>query len=386
MSKNRKQSSRDAARPENKVSFEEVGALVKERRKYADWISALEAKRDQTPEAVFAKVHLDYEARLQAVLDKLAEHRDALSEERDLLRRKLEGIQEQIENAVEKRSETELRAQVGELSAAALTEALRVADTEIERLEGRQSTIEADLDHIQEFFAAVDGTPVARISKPTRRPGGFDEMGFLNSVVGAQRSGAAAKSGATSSPAAEAPPPKPVEVPPTPVEVPAPPRPSSPSTPTPAPEPPAPPAVPVTPPRASIQKPVEEVQADGAVEKTVDPIESKPEPKPEPKPVPRQSIAMTMAQLNLEEGGATANTDLGIIKTGDELPPSILADRAPNTGGAKPLAANIASNNPLSLKGTGPSDLKTLKCRECSAMNDPSEWYCERCGAELSAI
>jgi uncharacterized OB-fold protein len=29
---------------------------------------------------------------------------------------------------------------------------------------------------------------------------------------------------------------------------------------------------------------------------------------------------------------------------------------------------------------------KTLKCNECGAMNYPSEWYCERCGAELTVV
>ena len=28
---------------------------------------------------------------------------------------------------------------------------------------------------------------------------------------------------------------------------------------------------------------------------------------------------------------------------------------------------------------------KTLKCGECGALNRPTEWYCERCGAELAA-
>ena len=27
-----------------------------------------------------------------------------------------------------------------------------------------------------------------------------------------------------------------------------------------------------------------------------------------------------------------------------------------------------------------------LKCNECGAMNYPTEWYCERCGAELAAL
>ncbi len=29
---------------------------------------------------------------------------------------------------------------------------------------------------------------------------------------------------------------------------------------------------------------------------------------------------------------------------------------------------------------------KTLKCVECGSMNRPTEWYCERCGAELAAL
>jgi len=33
-----------------------------------------------------------------------------------------------------------------------------------------------------------------------------------------------------------------------------------------------------------------------------------------------------------------------------------------------------------------PEASKTLKCPECGTMNMPTEWYCERCGAELAAL
>ncbi len=33
-----------------------------------------------------------------------------------------------------------------------------------------------------------------------------------------------------------------------------------------------------------------------------------------------------------------------------------------------------------------PTAKKTLKCQECGAMNRPTEWYCESCGAELTAV
>lgn len=33
-----------------------------------------------------------------------------------------------------------------------------------------------------------------------------------------------------------------------------------------------------------------------------------------------------------------------------------------------------------------PSGERTLRCAECGAMNLPTEWYCERCGAELASL
>jgi len=44
--------------------------------------------------------------------------------------------------------------------------------------------------------------------------------------------------------------------------------------------------------------------------------------------------------------------------------------------GVSPVPAAAAGNEPL----------KTLRCTECSTMNLPTEWYCERCGGELAAF
>jgi hypothetical protein len=37
-------------------------------------------------------------------------------------------------------------------------------------------------------------------------------------------------------------------------------------------------------------------------------------------------------------------------------------------------------------KATAGQQAKTLKCGDCGTMNRPTEWYCERCGAELAAL
>lgn len=57
------------------------------------------------------------------------------------------------------------------------------------------------------------------------------------------------------------------------------------------------------------------------------------------------------------------------------------------TRAERPLAANVPSNTPIVLRTSGQTEqAKTLKCSECGALNYPTEWYCERCGAELAAL
>jgi hypothetical protein len=68
---------------------------------------------------------------------------------------------------------------------------------------------------------------------------------------------------------------------------------------------------------------------------------------------------------------------------------SLLAGLKPAGKGADdaPLAANVPANTPIVLRSSGAIEQsKTLKCNECGAMNYPTEWYCERCGAELAAL
>jgi hypothetical protein len=56
-----------------------------------------------------------------------------------------------------------------------------------------------------------------------------------------------------------------------------------------------------------------------------------------------------------------------------------------------PLAPGIVLRDdeeaPISLPDlTGGAVGRTLRCGECGAMNRPLEWYCEKCGAELTAV
>ncbi len=43
----------------------------------------------------------------------------------------------------------------------------------------------------------------------------------------------------------------------------------------------------------------------------------------------------------------------------------------------------IVASGPSAEPATAPVG-RTLRCGECGAMNRPLEWYCEKCGAELT--
>jgi len=66
--------------------------------------------------------------------------------------------------------------------------------------------------------------------------------------------------------------------------------------------------------------------------------------------------------------------------SGAQFQPAIPADStraAPSSASATPTpSSNDDDQEPD----------RTLKCRECGAMNLPTEWYCEQCGAELAAM
>lgn len=69
-----------------------------------------------------------------------------------------------------------------------------------------------------------------------------------------------------------------------------------------------------------------------------------------------------------------------------------VTDSEPTTAAA-PAPAPAASVPPMAPQRPAPiapngaaANNRTLKCSECQTMNRPTEWYCERCGAELSAL
>lgn len=134
------------------------------------------------------------------------------------------------------------------------------------------------------------------------------------------------------------------------------------AAPAPAPAAPSPPpaAAPPPPPRAA-EPPVEFEPVINEVAPTPEPAA----PPPAPRFVPK-APADELAFLKSVTGEHTAET------------------KARSSGG-QPSAAPAEVAAPAGRTASA-QQAKTLKCADCGTMNRPTEWYCERCGAELAAL
>jgi hypothetical protein len=91
---------------------------------------------------------------------------------------------------------------------------------------------------------------------------------------------------------------------------------------------------------------------------------------------------------------APQGDELAFLKSVSDEEPARPPRRPSNPGLVAPAAA--ASPRPAppvapAASATGPAKVasgvaKTLKCGECGTLNRPTEWYCERCGAELAGV
>ncbi|HZE95166.1 MAG TPA: hypothetical protein VEZ49_10680 [Gemmatimonadales bacterium] len=84
-----------------------------------------------------------------------------------------------------------------------------------------------------------------------------------------------------------------------------------------------------------------------------------------------------------EKPRKTPTDELAFLKsvTEDDRTPS-----ARRASGAQYQPDDVQNGTPLAPIDENAPVEKTLRCRECGTMNVATEWYCEKCGAELAAL
>jgi hypothetical protein len=367
-----------------------VGSLMDERRRYEAWLEALNARRAETPKHVFSRVHADYTARLEAVIGRLSGQVEGLRTELTTLATRLATLVEQQHRARDERAEAELRAHVGEMTAAEWEVASAKADAAIAELERQHDEAEQALARTREFLADAErpATPAAAAA-PIAAP-------------------APAAAPTASAPTAAAS---------------APPMPARPSV-----------SVPLQPSRGTTNVPVQTGQPSAS---RLRPLPGREEPTAREEHPDREEaapaagardggfdeLAFLSSVVDDESVPAVPEPDRSEPSAREALPaqPSAPAKVQPvarpapppsrnpfaqraqdkivnndgaagpmieskKSGGRSGLAANVSGNNPIILRDKSNEAAKTLKCGECGAVNYPTEWYCERCGAELASM
>jgi hypothetical protein len=376
------------AKAATQTQFEQVTALYEERQRFEAWLSALEAKRATTPVHIYTRVHGDYGARLQRVVEELRTHRTALQETESTLIDRLTALDTEEAKHRDEAAEADLRATVGELAPAQFAEVTERTSSAIATLNEERGRLQAELSQLRHLLdvgtaplpASANVTPESTRAEsyahepqrvrlvdsgapmappvanapPLPTPDDW-ELSFEN-ALGAPPPASARSSGARS---AEKTPEKPVD-------------------------------------KVLEGNPFDDLeflktmvdrnsgehgsvsgtreQGTGSASRTQPGASSQPAPTAEP----LQTMPMAPpVKQRPSQPAPVAASGLPLIMP-DAPAPSRVEPRFPQAGGRDSV--------PSYLKESPPEQVKTLKCQECGTLNYPTEWYCERCGAELAAL
>jgi type IV secretory pathway VirB10-like protein len=325
----------------------ELPALLDERHRYESWLTALEARRAATPQHVFERVNADYRGRLQRVEEKIASHRQHILDERASLESRLSLLKAEEQLRRDERAELELRAHVGELSGNEAETAFRAVDDVINRLVAEKSVLEkriGELDTLLEIRPTPPAPAAAAPAVPTVQESVVEKAPVREPQREASRE-----------PQREAQRQAPREAP-------------RQSTPQP-------------------QRESQELRIPQTPGGSFDELAFLSEVVGQ-KDRPSGAASAASQPINSAQTARAANAStFGRNDSGAESLLSDLDDSSRRTSGEAPFAANVSGNIPIVLRTSGPTEqTKTLKCGECGTMNYPTEWYCERCGAELAAL
>jgi hypothetical protein len=358
------------------LSIESVRALVGERARFDDWLSALEARRENTPVHVFQRVHGDYTARRSEVIGQLARHVPALQSLLTTLDARAETLGATMASHEDERAEAMLRHAVGEFDDAAWDEVRGRVESTLEQLFGEQVALEEQRDDVRHLLTQStppEGWSVpASDAVPPHAPNAAAPDDQLAAVESAPHE-APAEAAVDVAAVAPASPTAPLD---THIATPSwlggadAVADAAPADPVPA----------DAADRADAVRPATVTETLASIDADV--VEELP---PEPS---RSETPAGLERPSIWGGGAPAAAEsrpaveapAATQDTFDELA-FLRSVIDPQSGGASGNANGLAMGG-----ASVGAPQKTLRCTECGTLNLPTEWYCERCGSELASF
>jgi len=328
-----------------------VEKLIEQRRLFQDWLVKLDAGVEAMPPRVVERVRNDYRGRLEKVLAELAEQQDAVRDALNEAETRHAGLEEQQQAKREELAELKLRRHVGEVEDSDFRESSALLKQAIDALTKELGSALRDIERYEEILETIlrDQTPPEEPAPP--EPAAEEEQ---PEAAVAEEAYAEAEPVVAEEPVDEG-----EIVIPVMEEEPAP---------APEPEPEAP------------ARPVEDELAFlRSVTTTMPPVKAprgsrlaKGARNPESEPEPADAVAVepSASRRSAEMQAPVLEDEPRELEAAAhmvDLPPAP-DEEPPPAAAAKPEAE------------------KSLVCGECGATNRATEWYCEKCGAELSAL
>jgi hypothetical protein len=348
-----------------------IETLLAERARYEQWLARLDASGANAPQTVRTRIRADYQQRLDRVIQELRTHGATIAADLDRHRGELNQLESERDSAQEALAEAELRHAVGEYgpeewerirgdsegTIARLGERIAIALTEIARLDEVQRLIVAPAAAAPPapVPAAAVQTPPPPAAAPAPAPMVAEHGtagGTMHSVGAPGSDTLEFLSEPFSSPDNE-------------------PEPAPPPAAAPAPAPPPQSAgAPRFTPRAAPRAPA---------------APRPPAARAEPAPVDELAFLKSVTGEEERRGSSSRRSNESMARPAEAL--GTIEPAAADATRVEPPAPPPAPAPPsTSAAGSSTGNAKTLKCGECGTLNRPTEWYCERCGAELAAL
>lgn len=318
-------------------STHEIESLLADRQRLRGWLDRLDAAQDRAPAQVKTRVRADYEGRLTEVVARLRGFSTAISATLETLRGQRAAYESKRSEVEEVRAEAGLRHDVGEYSDDEWGRLDADANQNIQVLSGEIDRLTTEINRLDEVLAQVAPPEPPRREPPPRLRELRSEERLDIHVLEPEELTLTSRG------------------------------------------------------KHSTDDNQNVVTLDPD---TMDDIEAiRPESRPAPVEAPRftpksgaeakpqareKAPARTIrfpTQQQPAEASAPAVDEMTFLK-------SVTLD----SPASRERAAADQRPSASSARARSPNASKTLKCAECGSMNKPTEWYCERCGAELAAL
>jgi hypothetical protein len=320
-------------------STHEIEALLADRQRLRGWLDRLDAAQDRAPAGVKQRVRADYEGRLTEVVARLRGFSAAISATLETLRGQRAAYESKRGEVEEVRAEAGLRHDVGEYTDDEWGRLDSDANQNIQVLTGEIDRLSAEINRLDEVLAQVSPP------EPPRR----DLSSRLREVRSEERLDIHVL--------------EPEELTLTPRG-----KHSTDDNQN---------VVTLDP---DTMDDIEAIRPESSRPAPIEAPRFTPKSGSEPKSPsrdrgPARTIRFPTQQAPAADATAPAVDEMTFLKSVTLDSP---ASRERAAADQRPSAA--------SARARSPNASKTLKCAECGSMNKPTEWYCERCGAELAAL